>query len=109
MNWKEKGLKLRQETSFPEQDKVILKITENKGYNNPIYLRYPTWIESTVSIQINGESIPVDAKPGEYICLNKDWKTGDEITVELPQTFRLEPSKDDPYMNAILKLSLIHI
>lgn len=108
LNWKDKGLKLRQETSFPEQDKVILKITENKGYNNPIYLRYPTWIESTISIQINGESIPVDAKPGEYICLNKDWKTGDEIMVELPQTFRLEPSKDDPYMNAILKGPIVY-
>lgn len=103
LDWKEKGLKIRQETHFPEQDKVTLNITESNGYNKPIYIRYPTWIESAVRILINGEPVRVDTHPGEYICLNWNWKTGDEIEVEFPQTFRLEASKDDPYTNALFR------
>lgn len=103
LTWKDRGFKLRQETRFPEEDKVTLKIIENESYNKPIYIRYPTWIDTSIKIQINGESITVDTHPGEYICLNKTWKVGDEINIELPQTFRLEESKDDPYMNTIFR------
>lgn len=108
LDWKEKGLKIRQETTFPEQDKISFKIVENHGYDKPIYVRYPTWVESSAQIWINGNPVRITANPGEYICLNYNWKTGDKVDIEFPQTFHLEAAHDDPFMNSILKGPIVY-
>lgn len=108
LDWKEKGLKLTQETKFPEEDQIKFKIISNEGYDNPIYVRYPTWVATSARVWINGSSIKIDEKPGDLICLNHDWKAGDEVIVEFPQSFRLEAAHDDPYMNAICRGPVVY-
>lgn len=35
-------------------------------------------------IKLNGENVVVDAYPGEIARINREWKQGDVLTVELP-------------------------
>lgn len=108
LNWEEKGLRLSQKTDFPQTDRTTLTIEECGSYDAPIYVRYPQWAESGVRVSINGERIPVKARRGEYIPIAHSWKKGDIIEIEMPQTFRLEAAKDDPYMNAICRGPIVY-
>jgi DUF1680 family protein len=108
LNWIEKGLHIKQETIFPEEDKIQLQIVDNQTYDKPIYIRYPSWIETTAYVFINGEPVELSARPGDYICLNHNWKKGDIVSIEMPQTFRLEAAKDDPCMYTVAKGPVIY-
>ena len=49
----------------------------------------------------NGREEKVEAKPGTYLTLRRDWKDGDTIALRLPFSFRLEPVMDMPNLAGI--------
>ena len=101
VNWKEKGLKVRMETNFPEEDIITLDILENAGFDKQIYIRYPSWVKRSVRVWINNNPMDIKERRGEYIRLNHNWKKGDKIKIEMPRDFRFEPAPDDPYLVAV--------
>lgn len=103
LNWSEKGLKVRLETSFPEENEVRLKIVENTAYAHPIYFRHPQWAEGPARFTVNGKPVAVKTTEEGYVCLQHCWKAGDEIACTYPQHFRLEAASDDPYMYTIFR------
>jgi len=105
--WKNKGLRLSMETRFPGDDNIVLKVKENGSFDGQICIRYPLWARRPARIEINRKAVAVTARPGDYIRLSSAWKTGDVITVEMPQDFRLEAAKDDPNMIAIFHGPLV--
>lgn len=108
LNWKEKGLKVKLDTQFPRENRIQLQVMENRTYNKPIYIRYPSWVETTATVTVNGNPVNIEVEPGGYICLTNQWKAGDNIVIDMPQTFRLESAKDDPYMCAIAKGPIVY-
>lgn len=46
LNWKEKSIKLRQETKFPAEETTTLTIESVNTVNMPLYIRYPSWATS---------------------------------------------------------------
>lgn len=102
LTWKEKGLKVELATKFPEEDNITLSVKENTSFNHQLYIRYPLWAQQGVKIFINNGQQDIDAQPGGYIRLSHAWKTGDKITISIPQAFHFESTQDDPSMTAIL-------
>lgn len=102
LNWKEKGFKLTQETKFPEEATTHLIVDEVKDGNVPLYIRYPSWATSGVTITINGKKVEVSQKPDSYIILNRTWKAGDKIDITYPMSLHLVATNDDPDMAAVL-------
>ena len=49
----------------------------------PLYLRVPQWC-AAASVKVNGEAIDVKARPLSYIVLDRTWKDGDRVTLQLP-------------------------
>lgn len=43
LTWKEKGLKVRLETVYPENGRVTLKVVEGERQPMALNLRYPVW------------------------------------------------------------------
>src|SRR5205823_8010623 len=43
LNWKEKGVKITQQTKFPEEGKTVLTIETKGTANMPLHIRYPSW------------------------------------------------------------------
>ncbi|HEU4931863.1 MAG TPA: glycoside hydrolase family 127 protein, partial [Pyrinomonadaceae bacterium] len=61
LNWREKGLSLRQETLYPEGDKVNFTVKAQRPTNFSMRLRYPGWANN-VSVAVNGRPETVAAK-----------------------------------------------
>jgi Uncharacterized protein conserved in bacteria len=94
LNWKEKGVAIKQETSFPYGDST--KLTVNGSGDFEIHLRVPSWATRGFTAKINGESQNLNATPGSYVTLRRNWKNNDVIELQLPFSFRLFPVMDQP-------------
>ncbi len=102
LSWKEKGLVVRQETRFPEEDAAKLTFQTQKPVRLALRIRHPSWVSSGMTVTINGKNEPVKAKPGSYAAIERQWKNGDTVQVRWPMSLRLEAMPDDPKMIAIL-------
>lgn len=102
LHWKEKGLTLRLETKFPEEDNVRLFFTCAKPVELTLYLRCPSWLADLPEVRINGISSMVSGMPGSYLAIRRIWKTGDSLELRLPMRLHSEPLPDNPKRRAIL-------
>ncbi|MFC1223471.1 glycoside hydrolase family 127 protein [Pedobacter sp. BG31] len=74
---------LSEETDYPWSGniKITLKESTDKAYS--IFLRIPAWTHDA-QISINGKVAQVKAGTGTYAEMNRLWKKGDVITLNLP-------------------------
>ena len=84
LHWKEKNLKLRQETAFPYGESSRITITEGKG-EFPILVRYPGWVKpGEFKVEVNGKAVPLITGPSSYVTIDRKWKKGDVIDMTFP-------------------------
>lgn len=102
LTWAEKGLKLRQETKYPEQQSTTLTFTAEKPVSMPVRLRIPGWLDEAPTIKLNGRILEASANPGSYLTITRTWKTGDRVELALPMRLRMQAMPDDPHLQAIL-------
>jgi len=102
LNWKEKKVQVRQETQFPEADSTRLVFKSEKPVKLALKVRYPLWSQSGITIKVNGKRQPVEAKPGSYVTVEREWRTGDNVVIRLPMSLHLEAMPDDPSVIALL-------
>jgi hypothetical protein len=67
-----------------------------------VKLRYPSWATSGISLSVNGRKETVDAKPGSYVTIQREWQTGDTLAVQLPMSLHMEGLPDDPHFQALM-------
>ncbi len=102
VDWKEKGVKVRQETRFPEEQKTTLTIGAAKPVALALHIRVPGWVAGVCSVRINGKKHEASASPSSYLTIERTWKNGDRIEVDLPMKLRLERLPDRPDVAAVL-------
>jgi DUF1680 family protein len=102
VNWREKGLIVRQDTNFPDEDTTRLTFQTQKPVRLALKIRCPSWVSSAMKVSINGKNEPVEAKPGSYAVLEREWKDGDKVQVRWPMGLRIEAMPDNPKMIAVL-------
>jgi len=84
LNWKEKGIKLRQETGFPYSESSKITLTEGKG-KFTMLVRYPGWVKpGEFSVTVNGEQVPLISGPSSYVAIDRKWKKNDVIELTFP-------------------------
>ncbi|GGA76046.1 ATP-binding protein [Neiella marina] len=77
------ALKLSQDTEYPWKGLVKLTVEECKSAAFDICLRVPGWATGA-EITINGEKAAVEAVPGTYAVLNREWQAGDVVVIDIP-------------------------
>ena len=102
LNWRQQGVKIRQETKYPEQDNTRLVFTCDKPVELVLNVRHPAWATSGMQISINSKRQPIDSKPGSYARIARTWTTGDTLELTMPMQLHLEAMEDNPYRLAIL-------
>src|SRR5262249_34906197 len=102
LRWKEKGLVVRQETRFPEEETTRLTVKVEKPLKLALKVRCPSWAGSAMTISVNGQAEKIDAIPGSYVTVEREWHDGDQVYVRLPMSLRIEAMPDDPRVIAIL-------
>jgi hypothetical protein len=78
-----KNVTITETTDYPFGERVVFKISTAETLRFPLYLRVPGWC-SAASIKINNEDMNVTGKPLSYLRLERSWKTGDTVTLNLP-------------------------
>jgi DUF1680 family protein len=102
LTWREKGLTLRQETRFPDQDRTRLVLRLEKPARFALRLRHPAWVKDGLAVSVNGEARPVEGGPSSYATVEREWRDGDVLEARLPMSLRFEPTPDDPLRGAFL-------
>jgi len=102
LNWKEKGVKIKQETSFPYEEQTRLTIAEGAA-NFKLMVRYPVWVsKSALKIAVNGKDVAYSALPSSYVCIDRKWKKGDRIQITLPMHNTIEHLPNVPEYIALM-------
>nr|WP_321409074.1 beta-L-arabinofuranosidase domain-containing protein [uncultured Carboxylicivirga sp.] len=91
LKWDAKGLTLRQETSFPDEEKTRLYFTADAATDMDLKIRYPKWVaDGELKIVVNTDTITVAGQPESYVSINRTWNNNDSVQVILPMKNRVE-------------------
>lgn len=101
VRWAGKGVRLRQETRFPEDDRIHLRWACERPVALTLSIRYPRWAEEGMDIAVNGSPVEVTSEPSSYVRLRRTWSDGDAVTIRVPMTLRLETMPDNPARVAV--------
>jgi hypothetical protein len=102
LNWKDKGLKLRQETQYPDEGRTKFVFTLDKPVRLALKVRHPFWAAAGFEIRVNGELQTQASAPGSYATLDRTWKTGDTVEIVMSFSLRTEAFRDNANRFAIL-------
>lgn len=99
-----KGIRLIQETMFPEKDYTVFKI-QNAGSlpkSFPLHFRNPGWLPGKPEMAINGKIVRPDIE-NNWLKYERQWKAGDEIKLSFPMELRISRlDKEKKYPAAIV-------
>ena len=102
LNWRARGISVRQETRFPESDTTRLTIRAGHPVRFTLKVRYPGWAAAGVDVMINGRKT-ADARPsGGYVAVDHEWRDGDVVDVRIPMHLRFEFLPGEPSVAAVL-------
>jgi hypothetical protein len=102
VKWPEKGVRLVQETAFPEQEGAAFRIEMDRPSSWTLRLRVPWWATRGGRVRVNGEALPAFSSPSSYLALTRTWKSGDRVELDLPMSLSAEPTPDDPTVLAAM-------
>lgn len=95
LEWREKGLTVRQETGFPLEEATRLTFTSSDPVELSLLIRSPTWCDG-MTVSVNGALLKQEATKNGYVEIRRTFATGDVVTIALPMELRVEPMPDNP-------------
>jgi uncharacterized protein len=106
LDWKEKGLKVRQESRFPEEEQSRLTTHCSTAVELEFKVRHPAWARRGFEVRVNGQKVEA-GEPGSYAAIKREWKEGDQIEIKMPFELREEGFADYPERAAVLDGPLV--
>ncbi len=111
LHWTENGneLALKQEGEYPLGGEIRIEVTASAPTHCAMRLRIPAWAGTAASLRVNGQPVAVAAARG-FTTLDREWTTGDRVSLTLPLELRLEPIKEaapESRMVALLRGPLV--
>lgn len=100
VNWRERNITWRQTTSFPDRSSTVLTVTAGRAAHQ-LLVRIPSWA-ADARATLNGRALPDRPEPGSWLTLDREWRAGDRVEVSLPMRTVIEPTPDDPDVQAVL-------
>ena len=100
--WKEAGVRLKMDTTFPEGDTATLKLTMQRPRTFTLVFRCPSWVNLGVTVKVNGKEVTEYIGPASYTHLKRRWKTGDTVSFVFPKTLWFEALADNQNRGALM-------
>jgi DUF1680 family protein len=95
VEWREKGVTVRQETQYPDRETSQLTFRCEKPVAIELQVRRPEWA-SGGEVKVNGKAVPAGAP------IARTWKTGDKVEIRVPMKLRMQAMPDDPGLQSFL-------
>ncbi|MCS7238259.1 MAG: glycoside hydrolase family 127 protein [Thermoguttaceae bacterium] len=102
VRWVEKGVIIEQETRFPDEARTRLTVHTDTPVAFALRIRHPWWAQGALDVSINGEAVSLPSSPSSYLVIKREWKGGDQVTVDFPMKLYYETMPDNPRMIAFL-------
>jgi uncharacterized protein len=103
VTWTAKGLRVRQETRFPQEAATTLRFSTEKPVAGTVNIRHPFWATNGFAIRVNGKAVRTGSSPGSYVALDRRWKNRDRVEVSMPLPLRTESMPERADMMALFK------
>ena len=81
-------IKITEKTDYPFGETVDLTISTPHAVQFPLLLRIPRWCR-TATVRINGKLQSHVPSPASYVVIERTWKDGDDVSLELPMEISL--------------------
>ena len=81
-------VQVTQETRYPQDGRVLLKVAPEKETSFTLRLRLPRWSEKP-EVTINGVPQAVEQAPGTFLAIERAWKPEDRVEIHFPMAPRL--------------------
>ena len=102
LNWRARGVQIRQETDFPYSETSKITIAAGKG-NFTLLVRYPEWVkQGEFVVTVNGLPTDIYTGPGSYVAIDRKWKKGDVVEVKFPMHNSIKYLPNVPQYVAIM-------
>ena len=102
VEWKSRGVTIRQETEFPDQAGTLLTWRTREPVPLTLRVRHPGWARGPLTVAINGTPVKVRSEPGSYAAITRTWRTGDVVDVRFPMELHQETLPGAPDQVALL-------
>jgi DUF1680 family protein len=77
------GITVTQENKFPDEPSTNIKLNMKKAKKMAIKIRQPWWCKN-MSVKVNNSAINDAKVENGYLVIDRTWKDGDALHVELP-------------------------
>ncbi|MFI5207885.1 MAG: glycoside hydrolase family 127 protein, partial [Gemmatimonadales bacterium] len=102
LDWSEKGVRVVQETRFPEEGAATLTVRTRTPVRLALRIRVPHWTARGGGARLNGRALEGFAAPGSYFVLDRTWHDGDRVEITLPMRLHTHAMPDDAGLQAIM-------
>jgi len=84
----DRSVAVLERTDYPFRNNVEFEFECSETVKFPFTVRIPAWAEGA-TVRVNGES-PVEAAAGTFYTVDRRFRTGDRVTLDLPMHPRME-------------------
>lgn len=101
LNWEERCMKVKLTTNYPAEGKAIIKMEGQKPQKFGVKVRYPYWATNGFVVKVNGRKQPIQSAPGSFVTINRQWKSGDKIEIDMPMSLHTMAMPDNADRRAV--------
>lgn len=97
--WKDKNIRLTQESQIPDKDKTIIKIQtlDDKPVSFKLFIRKPDWAAGAVTLKVNGEGYDAILE-NDFFVIDRLWSDDDRVEVTIPMKISAYPLHDNAHV-----------
>ena len=79
---------INEETNYPFEENIRFTFETKSNVEFPFYLRIPSWCKNA-SVSVNGKRIKKKLIGGKYLRINREWKSGDMVELNVPMDYSM--------------------
>ncbi|HBE43355.1 MAG TPA: hypothetical protein DDW27_19570 [Bacteroidales bacterium] len=87
------SVKVIQETDYPDSGHVTIRIDPSEEALFTLKLRIPSWCKN-ISVSVNGNTLNETFKSGTFAAIERVWKPGDQVVLDMPMEWRLVSGRE---------------
>jgi hypothetical protein len=76
---------LTEETNYPFEEQISIRVNTPNEVTFPLYIRIPEWCKNA-EIQINNQPAGSQFDAASYVRINRAWKDGDAVKIDFPMS-----------------------
>lgn len=102
LNWKAKGVTVKQESRFPEEGRILFTVQADKSQKFALKIRQPGWATANAMIRVNDKAYAAVKEASGYWSIDRKWGKNDKVEVTLGMSIHTESLPDNTERIALL-------